>query len=129
VHDLSPEAVLARATKSRGDIFPEWKPLAYASPKTYHLINETVSYFHQYHGQADSTEKLSGPMRELIAIPALCVSGLCLVDASIVETRSTTPGLINDKGGQVLAQRVCVPSFRVMRRRLHAGSSIAAAVN
>jgi alkylhydroperoxidase/carboxymuconolactone decarboxylase family protein YurZ len=75
VHDLSPEAVLARATKSRGDIFPEWKPLAYASPKTYHLINEAVSYFHQYHGQADSTEKLSGPMRELIAIPALCAKG------------------------------------------------------
>ena len=73
--DLSPEAVLARATNARGDIFPEWKPVAYASPKTYHLINQTVSYLHQYHGQAESSEKLSGPMRELIAIPALCAKG------------------------------------------------------
>jgi hypothetical protein len=40
--DLSPEAVLARATAARGDIFPEWKTLVYASPKTYHLINQTV---------------------------------------------------------------------------------------
>jgi alkylhydroperoxidase/carboxymuconolactone decarboxylase family protein YurZ len=74
-NDLSPEAILARATKARGDIFPEWKPLVYASPETYHLINETVSYLHQYHGQEDSTEKLSGSMRELIAIPALCAKG------------------------------------------------------
>src|SRR6185295_1071861 len=73
--DLTPEAVLARATKARGDIFPEWKPLAYALPKTYHLINETVSYLHQYHGQAGSAEQLSGPMRELISIPALCAKG------------------------------------------------------
>ena len=49
--DLSPEAILARATAARGDIFPEWKTVVYASPKTYHLINQTVSYLHQYHGQ------------------------------------------------------------------------------
>ena len=73
--DLSPEAVLARATAARGDIFPEWKPLAYASPKTYHLINQTVSYLHGYHGQEATSEQLSGPMRELIAIPALCSKG------------------------------------------------------
>ena len=73
--DLSPEAVLARATAARGDVFPEWKPLAYASPKTYHLINQTVSYLHGYHGQEKSEEQLSGPMRELIAIPALCAKG------------------------------------------------------
>ena len=73
--DLTPEGVLARATKARGDIFPEWRPLAYASPKTYHLINETVSYLHQYHGQSDSADRLSAPMRELIAIPALCSKG------------------------------------------------------
>ena len=41
-HDLNPEAVLARAAKARGDVFPEWKPFAYASPLTYHLINETT---------------------------------------------------------------------------------------
>ncbi len=73
--DLSPEAVLARATKARGDVFPEWRPVAYAVPKTYHLINETGSYLHQYHGQAGGGGKLSAQMRELIAIPALCAKG------------------------------------------------------
>ena len=73
--DLTPEAVLARATKARGDIFPEWKPVAYASPETYHLINETASYLHQYHGQAGGAHKLSAQMRELIAVPALCAKG------------------------------------------------------
>lgn len=73
--DLSPEAVLARATAARGDIFPEWKTLVYASPKTYHLINQTVSYLHQYHGQSGGEGQLSVQMRELIAIPALCAKG------------------------------------------------------
>ncbi|HYH42163.1 MAG TPA: carboxymuconolactone decarboxylase family protein [Burkholderiales bacterium] len=70
--ELTPEAVLARATKARGDIFPEWRPLAHASPKTYHLVNETVSYLHHYDGQEKASDCLSRPMRELIAIPALC---------------------------------------------------------
>ena len=70
--DLDPEAVLARATQARGDIFPAWKPVARAVPRTYHLVNETVSYLHRYHGQEDAPESLSRPMRELIAIPALC---------------------------------------------------------
>ena len=73
--DLSPEAVLARATKARGDVFPEWKRVAHAIPGTYHLINETGSYLHQYHGQAGGADKLSAQMRELIAIPALCAKG------------------------------------------------------
>jgi alkylhydroperoxidase/carboxymuconolactone decarboxylase family protein YurZ len=73
--DLSPEAVLARATAARGDIFPEWKTLVYASPKTYHLINQTVSYLHQYHGQQAASGQLSIQMRELIAIAALCTRG------------------------------------------------------
>jgi alkylhydroperoxidase/carboxymuconolactone decarboxylase family protein YurZ len=73
--DLSPEAILARATKARGDIFPEWRPVVQALPTTYHLVNETVSYLHQYHGQAENTERLSAPMRELIAIPALASKG------------------------------------------------------
>lgn len=73
--DLSPEAILARATAARGDIFPEWKTLVYASPKTYHLINQTVSYLHQYHGQQAGSGQLSVQMRELIAIPALCSKG------------------------------------------------------
>ena len=70
--DLAPDSVLKRATQARGDIFPEWKPLAYASPKTYHLVNETVRYLHQYDTGSDSKDRLSRPMRELIAIPALC---------------------------------------------------------
>src|SRR6478752_687795 len=65
--DLTPEAILARATKARGDIFPEWKPVAQARPKTYHLVNETVSYLHQYHGQTEDADRLSAPMSELIA--------------------------------------------------------------
>jgi len=73
--DLSPEAVLERATAARGDIFPEWRSLVYASPKTYHLINQTVSYLHQYHGEQAASAQLSVRMRELIAIPALCAKG------------------------------------------------------
>ena len=73
--DLSPEAILARATAARGDIFPEWKTLVYALPKTYHLINQTVSYLHQYQGQQAASGQLSVQMRELIAIPALCAKG------------------------------------------------------
>ena len=74
-NDMSPEAILARATAARGDIFPEWKPIAYALPETYDLINRTGSYLHQYHGQRPEEQALSGPMRELIAIPALCAKG------------------------------------------------------
>ena len=72
---LDPEDILARATAARGDIFPEWKPIAYALPETYDLINRTGSYLHQYHGQAPKEQALSGPMRELIAISALCAKG------------------------------------------------------
>jgi alkylhydroperoxidase/carboxymuconolactone decarboxylase family protein YurZ len=74
-NDLSPEAILARATAARGDIFPEWKPIAHALPATYGLISRTGSYLHQYHGQRPEEQALSGPMRELIAIPALCAKG------------------------------------------------------
>lgn len=70
--DLSPEAALARAAKARGDIFPEWKLFAYASPQTYDLVTRTGGYFHHYHGQTTADQQLSGPMRELIATPALC---------------------------------------------------------
>jgi alkylhydroperoxidase/carboxymuconolactone decarboxylase family protein YurZ len=49
--------------------------VVYASPMTYHLINQTVSYLHQYHGQQTESGQLSRQMRELIAIPALCAKG------------------------------------------------------
>jgi alkylhydroperoxidase/carboxymuconolactone decarboxylase family protein YurZ len=70
--DLSPEAVVARATAARGDIFPEWKILAQASPRTYDLVTRTGGYFHHYHGETAADQQLSGSMRELIATPALC---------------------------------------------------------
>jgi alkylhydroperoxidase/carboxymuconolactone decarboxylase family protein YurZ len=74
-YDMSPEAVLARAASARGDIFPEWKILAHASPHTYDLVTRTGGYFHQYHGETSGEQQLSGPMRELIATPALCAKG------------------------------------------------------
>jgi alkylhydroperoxidase/carboxymuconolactone decarboxylase family protein YurZ len=70
--ELTPEAVLARATAARGDIFPEWRILAHASPGTYDLVTRTGGYFHHYQGQTTADQQLSGPMRELIATPALC---------------------------------------------------------
>ncbi|HKA40502.1 MAG TPA: carboxymuconolactone decarboxylase family protein [Burkholderiales bacterium] len=73
--DMSPDAVIARATAARGDIFPEWKILAHSSPQTYDLVTRTGGYFHQYHGQTTGEQQLSGPMRELIATPALCAKG------------------------------------------------------
>ena len=73
--DMSPEAILARATAARGDIFPEWKLVAHTAPQTYDLINRTGSYLHQYHGQSPEEQQLSGQMRELIATPALCAKG------------------------------------------------------
>ena len=73
--NLSPEGVLAHAAKARGDIFPEWKVLAYASPETYDLVTHTGGYFHKYHGESSDEQQLSGPMRELIATPALASKG------------------------------------------------------
>jgi alkylhydroperoxidase/carboxymuconolactone decarboxylase family protein YurZ len=70
--DMSPEAILARAAKARGDVFPEWKLVAHTIPQTYDLIGRAGSYLHQYHGEAESKDKLSAQMRELIATPALC---------------------------------------------------------
>jgi alkylhydroperoxidase/carboxymuconolactone decarboxylase family protein YurZ len=72
---MSPEAVLARAAAARGDVFPEWKILAHASPETYDLVTRTGGYFHAYHGETSGEQQLSGPMRELIATPALCAKG------------------------------------------------------
>jgi alkylhydroperoxidase/carboxymuconolactone decarboxylase family protein YurZ len=73
--DLSPEGVLAHAAKARGDIFPEWKILAYASPRTFDLVTHTGGYFHKYQGESSEEQQLSGPMRELIATPALASKG------------------------------------------------------
>ncbi|MBM3343202.1 MAG: hypothetical protein FJY56_13980 [Betaproteobacteria bacterium] len=106
--DLSPEAILARATAARGDIFPEWKTVVYATPKTYHLINQTVSYLHQYHGQTARAGSLSLQMRELIAIPALCAKG-DLRHAPNHIRRAYREGLTNEalfEGAQAFASVV-----------------------
>lgn len=68
--DRSPEAVLARATAARGDIYPEWHYVIRATPALFELVQATGGYFHKYKG--DAAEGLSGQMRELIATPALC---------------------------------------------------------
>ena len=70
--DLNPEALLKRAAAARGDVFPEWRLVAHTVPRTYDLIGRAGSYLHQYHGEAESSGKLSAQMRELIATPALC---------------------------------------------------------
>ena len=53
----SPEEVIARATAARGDIFPEWKILAYAAPQTYDLVTRTGGYFHKYEGQSSAEQQ------------------------------------------------------------------------
>jgi alkylhydroperoxidase/carboxymuconolactone decarboxylase family protein YurZ len=73
--DMSPEAVIARAIARRGEIFEEFKLLARESPRTYDLISRTAGYMHHYSGEEGAAQKLSGPMRELIALCQLCAKG------------------------------------------------------
>lgn len=70
--DMSPEAVLARAAAARGDMFPEWRPVADALPETVATITRTGGYLHKYEGQSSGDQELSVQMRELIATPAIC---------------------------------------------------------
>jgi alkylhydroperoxidase/carboxymuconolactone decarboxylase family protein YurZ len=73
--DMSPEAVIARAIARRGEIFEEFKLLARESPRTYDLISKTAGYMHHYSGEEGAAQKLSGTMRELIALCQLCAKG------------------------------------------------------
>src|SRR5688572_17120319 len=73
--DMSPDAVIARAIARRGEIFEEFKLLARESPRTYDLISRTAGYMHHYSGEEGAVQKLSGPMRELIALCQLCAKG------------------------------------------------------
>lgn len=70
--DTSPEAILARAVSARGDIYPEWRFVAEAQPELFERLQHTGGYFHKYAGGESASDELSGPMRELIATPALC---------------------------------------------------------
>ena len=73
--DMSAEAVIARAIARRGEIFDEFRLLAQESPRTYDLISTTAGYMHHYQGSAGAEQKLSGVMRELIALCQLCAKG------------------------------------------------------
>jgi len=73
--DMSPEAVIARAIARRGEIFDEFRLLAQESPLTYELISRTAGYMHHYTGSGNAAQKLSGSMRELIALCQLCAKG------------------------------------------------------
>lgn len=70
--DMSPDAVMARAAAARGDMFPEWRLIAEATPETVALITRTGGYLHKYEGQSGAGQELSVQMRELIATPAIC---------------------------------------------------------
>ncbi len=73
--DMSAEAVIARAIARRGEIFDEFRLLAQESPRTYDLISKTAGYMHHYSGEEGAAQKLSGTMRELIALCQLCAKG------------------------------------------------------
>ncbi len=73
--DMSAEAVIARAIARRGEIFDEFRLLAQESPRTYDLISKTAGYMHHYTGEAGAAQKLSGTLRELIALCQLCAKG------------------------------------------------------
>jgi alkylhydroperoxidase/carboxymuconolactone decarboxylase family protein YurZ len=91
--DLTPEAVLARATKARGDIFPEmsmgrekksavteslaatpeWQYLAGMDPE---LARRTAAFIDHCLLADGATDEILGPgPRELIAVAALCTHG------------------------------------------------------
>ena len=72
---LSPEAVIEKAIAARGDVFPEWRLIAEASPETMAIVTQTGGYLHKYEGVGDGTQQLSVQMRELIATPAICGKG------------------------------------------------------
>jgi alkylhydroperoxidase/carboxymuconolactone decarboxylase family protein YurZ len=73
--DMSAEAVIARAIARRGEIFDGFRLLAQESPRTYDLISKTAGYMHHYAGEEGASQKLSGTMRELIALCQLCAKG------------------------------------------------------
>ncbi len=72
---LSPEAVIEKAIAARGDVFPEWRLIAEASPETMATVTQTGGYLHKYEGIGGEAQQLSAQMRELIATPAICGKG------------------------------------------------------
>lgn len=72
---LSAEALIERAIAARGDVFPEWRLIAEASPETMGIVTHTGGYLHKYEGIGGEEQQLSVQMRELIAVPAICGKG------------------------------------------------------
>ena len=69
---LSTESVIENAIAARGDVFPEWRLIAEASPETMAIVTQTGGYLHKYDGISGAAQQLSVQMRELIATPAIC---------------------------------------------------------
>jgi alkylhydroperoxidase/carboxymuconolactone decarboxylase family protein YurZ len=64
--------VIEKAIAARGDVFPEWRLIAEASPETMAVVTNTGGYLHKYEGVGGEEQQLSVQMRELIATPAIC---------------------------------------------------------
>jgi alkylhydroperoxidase/carboxymuconolactone decarboxylase family protein YurZ len=69
---LTSAAVIEKAIAARGDVFPEWRLIAEASPETMAVVTNTGGYLHKYEGVGGEEQQLSVQMRELIAVPAIC---------------------------------------------------------
>ncbi len=72
---LTSNEVIEKAIAARGDVFPEWRLIAEASPETMATVTQTGGYLHKYEGIGGEGQQLSVQMRELIAVPAICGKG------------------------------------------------------
>jgi alkylhydroperoxidase/carboxymuconolactone decarboxylase family protein YurZ len=72
---LTSNEVIEKAIAARGDVFPEWRLIAEASPETMATVTQTGGYLHKYEGIGGGEQQLSVQMRELIAVPAICGKG------------------------------------------------------
>lgn len=73
--ELTADEVIKKAIAARGDVFPEWRLIAEASPDTMATVTQTGGYLHRYEGIGGQEQQLSVQMRELIAVPAICGKG------------------------------------------------------
>ncbi len=73
--ELTADEVIKKAIAARGDVFPEWRLIAEASPDTMATVTQTGGYLHKYEGIGGQEQQLSVQMRELIAVPAICGKG------------------------------------------------------
>lgn len=71
----SHEDFMAYLVRTRGDVYPETTLLATEVPDTVYFLRRTSGYVHAYDELTTPDQVLSGPMRELIALPQLCAQG------------------------------------------------------